>query len=77
MYTGQPAYEMLDTHPDWEPSLLLGHNKVKVSNQNRFARHLRRHVRSRVQTGEKLDDRVKSEAVERRHKKIQEVELKE
>ncbi len=42
VFTGQPAYEMLETHHDWTPSLLLGHNEVKVPDKDRFARHLKR-----------------------------------
>uniref|UniRef100_A0A671SGA3 THAP-type domain-containing protein n=1 Tax=Sinocyclocheilus anshuiensis TaxID=1608454 RepID=A0A671SGA3_9TELE len=78
--SGQPAYEMFDTHPDWAPSLLLGHNEVKVSDQNRFARHLRRHGRSGVRTGEKVDDRVQTqddEEVQLKEKIQQDVEERE
>ncbi|KAM4727843.1 uncharacterized protein FYW61_011018 [Anableps anableps] len=28
-HSGKPAYEMLETHPDWKPSLLLGHKEVR------------------------------------------------
>ncbi|KAF3698388.1 THAP domain-containing protein 11 [Channa argus] len=45
-HSGQPAYEMLDTHPDWVPSLLLGHNEVKVTNKERFARQSRRRLKA-------------------------------
>uniref|UniRef100_A0A672T219 THAP-type domain-containing protein n=1 Tax=Sinocyclocheilus grahami TaxID=75366 RepID=A0A672T219_SINGR len=69
-----PAYEMFDTHPDWAPSLLLGHNEVKVSDQNRFAHHLRRHGRSGVRTGEKEQTR---QDVEEREVRRQDMEERE
>nr|XP_046251593.1 uncharacterized protein LOC124062734 [Scatophagus argus] len=40
--TGKPAYEMNETHPDWAPSLHLGHTEVKVPDNERFQRRLRR-----------------------------------
>lgn len=35
---GKPAYEMLECHPDWAPSLNLGHSEVKVTTSERFDR---------------------------------------
>uniref|UniRef100_A0A8C5EBS4 Uncharacterized LOC114459264 n=1 Tax=Gouania willdenowi TaxID=441366 RepID=A0A8C5EBS4_GOUWI len=32
-HSGKPSYEMLENHPDWTPSLLLGHNDVKNTDQ--------------------------------------------
>ncbi|XP_051548488.1 uncharacterized protein LOC127437542 [Myxocyprinus asiaticus] len=68
---------MLDTHPDWAPSLLLGHNEVKLTDKNRFARQLRRHERSGVRTGEKVEDRVRSEAEERARQEAEETAAQE
>ncbi|XP_051556083.1 uncharacterized protein LOC127442239 isoform X3 [Myxocyprinus asiaticus] len=70
--SGQPAYEMLDTHPDWAPSLLLGHNEVKLTDKNRFARQIRRRERSGVRAGEKVEDKVRSEAEERARQEAEE-----
>jgi hypothetical protein len=35
--TGQSAYEMYDTDPDWAPSLMMGHEELK-SDAKRFER---------------------------------------
>ncbi|XP_053176090.1 uncharacterized protein LOC128359792 [Scomber japonicus] len=56
--SGQPAYEMLETHHDWTPSLLLGHNEVKVPDKDRFARHLKRHKNQAEKTVERAGDQV-------------------
>ncbi|XP_056104303.1 uncharacterized protein LOC130083308 [Rhinichthys klamathensis goyatoka] len=58
---------MLDTHPDWAPSLLLGHNEVKVTNKERFARQVRRHLKHQgtsEKPGEEGEDTVPSEVEE-------------
>lgn len=36
--TGEPAYEMFESHPDWKLSLHLGHGEVKATNSDRHAR---------------------------------------
>ncbi|XP_047444432.1 uncharacterized protein LOC125010113 [Mugil cephalus] len=41
-HKGQPAYEMLETDPDWAPSLHLGHTSVKPTDAARAARRSRR-----------------------------------
>ncbi|XP_041847320.1 uncharacterized protein LOC121643832 [Melanotaenia boesemani] len=41
-HSGQPAYEMLESHPDWKPSLHLGHSEVKATDKERFVRLVRR-----------------------------------
>ncbi|KAK2863569.1 hypothetical protein Q5P01_003102 [Channa striata] len=71
-HSGQPAYEMLDTHPDWVPSLLLGHNEVKVTNKERFARQSRRRLKTHQEVKEEevevevarqgSEDRLRQEA---------------
>ncbi|XP_066522293.1 uncharacterized protein [Hoplias malabaricus] len=38
----KPAYEMLERHPDWVPSLHLGHTEVKARNMERFNRRKKR-----------------------------------
>ncbi|XP_029941113.1 uncharacterized protein LOC115383164 [Salarias fasciatus] len=38
--TGRPAYEMNETHPDWAPSLHLGHTDVKTANYDRYYRRM-------------------------------------
>ncbi|KAK0152525.1 hypothetical protein N1851_005951 [Merluccius polli] len=40
--SGQPAYEMLETHPDWAPSLHLGHADAAASSARRSKRAQRR-----------------------------------
>lgn len=37
-YAGQPAYEMLETDPDWAPSLHLGHMDTVCTDTARSAR---------------------------------------
>ncbi|XP_077058646.1 uncharacterized protein LOC143711199 [Siphateles boraxobius] len=41
-HTGKPAYEMLECHPDWIPSLHLGHTEVKTTHTQRFNRRTKR-----------------------------------
>ncbi|XP_048840299.1 uncharacterized protein LOC125713322 [Brienomyrus brachyistius] len=41
-HKGQPAYEMMDTDPDWAPSLHLGHTHVTPTNTARAERRCRR-----------------------------------
>ncbi|XP_076835008.1 uncharacterized protein LOC143480995 [Brachyhypopomus gauderio] len=41
-HTGKPAYEFLECHPDWAPSLHLGHTEVKVTHTERFSRMTKR-----------------------------------
>ncbi|XP_053181589.1 uncharacterized protein LOC128364997 [Scomber japonicus] len=65
--SGQPAYEMLETHHDWTPSLLLGHNEVKVPDKDRFARHLKRHKNQAEKTVERAGykvDRIEESSLE-------------
>ncbi|KAK7495254.1 hypothetical protein BaRGS_00013436, partial [Batillaria attramentaria] len=35
---GKPAYEMMETDPDWVPSLHMGHTEMKTTNTGRFNR---------------------------------------
>ncbi|XP_072515059.1 uncharacterized protein [Salminus brasiliensis] len=37
-HKGQPAYEMMETDPDWAPSLHLGHTDIKPTDTERSAR---------------------------------------
>ncbi|XP_078019358.1 uncharacterized protein LOC117245667 [Epinephelus lanceolatus] len=55
---------MLETHPDWMPSLLLGHNEVKVPDKDRFARQLKRHKNQDEKTKERAGDKVVDRAEE-------------
>ncbi|XP_077088337.1 uncharacterized protein LOC143740174 [Siphateles boraxobius] len=41
-HTVKPAYEMLECHPDWVPSLHLGHTEVKTTHTQRFNRRTKR-----------------------------------
>ncbi|XP_026125674.1 uncharacterized protein LOC113107400 [Carassius auratus] len=41
-HSGKPSYQMLENHPDWTPSLLLGHNDVKETNVARYQRQVKR-----------------------------------
>ncbi|KAM4627437.1 uncharacterized protein ACJ7VT_002385 [Polymixia lowei] len=41
-HTGKPACEKLQCHPDWVPSLHLGHKEVKPTHTERFNRRIRR-----------------------------------
>lgn len=58
--TGQSAYEMYDTNPDWAPSLMMGHEELK-SDAKRFERQRERENKRRGQ--EALKERQR--AVER------------
>ncbi|XP_074534861.1 uncharacterized protein LOC141797427 isoform X2 [Halichoeres trimaculatus] len=65
--SGQPSYEMQETHPDWTPSLLLGHSEVKAHNKDRFERQLRRNKRQK----ERPDELRKDSLVDREEKSTQ------
>ncbi|XP_057675997.1 uncharacterized protein LOC130906088 [Corythoichthys intestinalis] len=41
-HKGEPAYEMMETDPDWAPSLHLGHRSVTPTNTAHSARRSRR-----------------------------------
>ncbi|KAM4591554.1 uncharacterized protein PAE49_017116 [Odontesthes bonariensis] len=41
-HSGKPSYEMLENHPDWTPSLRLGHNYVKETDVARYQRQVQR-----------------------------------
>ncbi|XP_077077283.1 uncharacterized protein LOC143729772 [Siphateles boraxobius] len=41
-HSGKPSYEMLENHPDWTPSLRLGHNDVKETDGARYQRQVKR-----------------------------------
>ncbi|CAL9698859.1 unnamed protein product [Knipowitschia caucasica] len=41
-HSGKPSYEMLENHPDWTPSLRLGHNNVKETDGARYQRQVKR-----------------------------------
>ncbi|KAA0713910.1 hypothetical protein E1301_Tti009989 [Triplophysa tibetana] len=41
-HKGKPAYEMMETDPDWAPSLHLGHTEIKQTNPARAARRNKR-----------------------------------
>ncbi|XP_077361811.1 uncharacterized protein LOC144006701 [Festucalex cinctus] len=43
-HSGQPSDLMLETHPDWAPSLNLGHNETKPTRTARYARQLNRRL---------------------------------
>ncbi len=46
VFSGKPAYEMLECDADWAPTLHLGHTAVKASNLDRCRR---RHSRAKRQ----------------------------
>lgn len=45
--TGEPAYDMMETHPDWAPSLHLGHTELKATDSSRHARQRERLLKKR------------------------------
>ncbi|XP_073672338.1 uncharacterized protein [Paramisgurnus dabryanus] len=60
-HSGQPAYEMLETHPDWAPSLLLNHSEVNENEKDSFSSRLKRNKRSGVTRKQKIEDNIKRE----------------
>ncbi|XP_059902903.1 uncharacterized protein LOC132453873 [Gadus macrocephalus] len=38
-HTGKPAYEMFESHPDWAPSLNLGHDEANAAETEQSVRH--------------------------------------
>ncbi|KAK9958526.1 hypothetical protein ABG768_010640, partial [Culter alburnus] len=48
----EPSYEMQENHPDWKPSLLLGHSDVQVTDQERFKWYAKRKMRADWQAEE-------------------------
>ncbi|GFO11418.1 Zinc finger protein [Plakobranchus ocellatus] len=53
-HKGAPAYERMESDPDWVPSLNLGHGEVKPASANR---HSRRQRRSALPAPELCEDR--------------------
>lgn len=47
-HKGQPAYEMMETDPDWAPSLHLGHAEITRTNTTRSARRSKREQRKKT-----------------------------
>lgn len=43
---------MQENHPDWKPSLLLGHSDVQATDQERFKRYAKRKMRADWQAEE-------------------------
>ncbi|KAK9960461.1 hypothetical protein ABG768_008316 [Culter alburnus] len=43
---------MQENHPDWKPSLLLGHSDVQVTDQERFKQYAKRKMRADWQAEE-------------------------
>ncbi|XP_070177622.1 uncharacterized protein [Littorina saxatilis] len=41
-HSGKPSYEMMETDPDWAPSLLLGHSEMKTTDTGRHGRQKNR-----------------------------------
>uniref|UniRef100_A0A9J7ZA72 THAP-type domain-containing protein n=1 Tax=Cyprinus carpio carpio TaxID=630221 RepID=A0A9J7ZA72_CYPCA len=48
-HSGKPSYEMLENHPDWKPSLRLGHSEVKQTDEVRFLRQVNRRTQHQEQ----------------------------
>ncbi|KAF1379102.1 hypothetical protein PFLUV_G00172590 [Perca fluviatilis] len=48
-HSGKPSYEMLENHPDWKPSLRLGHSDVKKTDEARFQRLVKRRTQHQDQ----------------------------
>ncbi|XP_065136251.1 uncharacterized protein [Paramisgurnus dabryanus] len=46
-HSGKPSFEMLENHPDWTPSLRLGHNDVKETDEARYQRQVKRRTQKR------------------------------
>ncbi|KAK0146665.1 hypothetical protein N1851_014004 [Merluccius polli] len=40
-HSGKPSYEMLENHPEWTPSLRLGHSEVKTTDGARYQRQVK------------------------------------
>uniref|UniRef100_A0A672LSC5 THAP-type domain-containing protein n=1 Tax=Sinocyclocheilus grahami TaxID=75366 RepID=A0A672LSC5_SINGR len=51
-HSGEPSYEMQENHPDWKPSLLLGHSDVQATDQERFEWYAKRKMRADCQAEE-------------------------
>lgn len=78
--TGEPSYELMESHPDWKPSLRLGHCEMKATNSVRFVRQQDRGQMKRdaVEKAKKeAEEKAKMEADERAHKEAEERTLKE
>ena len=57
---GKPVDAMYTTHPDWAPSLHLGHTETRATETGRFERQQARR-RRRTETTSEVDDTVMSE----------------
>ncbi|XP_035857394.1 uncharacterized protein LOC118495096 [Sander lucioperca] len=47
-HSGKPSYEMFENHPDWKPSLRLGHSDVKKTDEVRFQRQAKRRTQEQL-----------------------------
>ncbi|XP_062328761.1 uncharacterized protein LOC134028889 isoform X2 [Osmerus eperlanus] len=55
-HKGQPAYEMMETDPDWAPSLHLGHTEITRTNTARSARRRKREQRKNTLQPAEVDE---------------------
>uniref|UniRef100_A0A8C5DQ81 THAP-type domain-containing protein n=1 Tax=Gouania willdenowi TaxID=441366 RepID=A0A8C5DQ81_GOUWI len=62
-HSGIPSYEMLENHPDWTPSLLLGHNDVKNTDQARYQRQLRCRTQKLERPSPPTQDQLQAQAL--------------
>ncbi|XP_054644387.1 zinc finger protein 25-like [Dunckerocampus dactyliophorus] len=60
-HTGRPAYEMDESHPDWAPSLHLGHTEVETADNKRL--HISLYEKELSPTGEENKRLQQLEAV--------------
>ncbi|KAL1007702.1 hypothetical protein UPYG_G00090420 [Umbra pygmaea] len=62
---GQPAYEMMETDPDWAPSLHLGHTEITRTNTALSARRRKREKRKNtLQPAEEGEQQIEEETCE-------------
>ncbi len=64
MFPGKPAYEMCESHPDWAPSLHLGHSEIEPTEAEQFARlvNSERRRTTAAESRPKMDETAQREA---------------
>ncbi|KAJ8362654.1 hypothetical protein SKAU_G00114850 [Synaphobranchus kaupii] len=55
-HTGKPAYEMHESHPDWVPSLQLGHTEVNATQVTQFNKWTKRQKPPAVNAAAQQED---------------------
>uniref|UniRef100_A0A672HWV4 THAP-type domain-containing protein n=1 Tax=Salarias fasciatus TaxID=181472 RepID=A0A672HWV4_SALFA len=75
-HSGKPAHEMDETHPDWVPTLHMGHSEVCPSKSDRHERRLQRQLQKDIMNiPEEHHHRIRTPVMETASKEVERVEV--